>query len=169
LTSKTSSAVIAFLLAVSGIALFLIRYFPLGISPQDVIVYAAMLIGLFAVFASFGSGRKAMLFVSSAVFLTGAALFTVGQMDIISRQQVTFPAALIIAGLSLLMLFLDEMKNKVFALTGLFLIISGVLFVYLRRDFAFISFANNLGYNLMSFWPVYILIAGTVYLLRKKV
>lgn len=169
MTKKVSSAITGILFALTGISLFLIRFIPLGASPLDVIIYAMMLIGFVSVYFSFGVNRQGSLFVSSALFLIGAALFTVGQMDIISRQQVTLPAALIITGLSLVMLFVDETKNKVFLLTGLFLIICGAAFVYFRRSLSFISFANDVGYTLMNFWPVYILIIGTVYLLRKKI
>jgi len=169
LSNRTYSTVISLLLAFAGIALFIARMFPIGVTQLDVITAAMVLIGFMGAFFSIGTIRKGAIFVSSVLFLTGVALITAQHIEIISARQMVFPSAFIIAGLSFLMLFIDEPKNLAFLISSLFMLASGLALVYFRKSFGAISFTNDLGYSLMKFWPVYILIAGSVYLLRKKI
>jgi hypothetical protein len=130
--------------------------------------YVLIIYGLTLVYLSFGKGRKASLFTGTILFLTGIIFFLSGSIDFPTPSIMIIPSFMFITGAGFLILFIDDVYNIVLLIIAFAFILLGISATILWGSITTGSFLLNLGVVALRYWPVALIAAGIIVLLRKE-
>lgn len=83
-----------------------------------------------------GSGRKPAVFFSSLLFLSGLFLFISDKFPLMEGGEIFFPSLMFILAGSLLMVWIEETRQRFFLWLSLFLAGVPVVYILLSRGFS---------------------------------
>lgn len=150
------------LISVSGLKI-------INIGIDEIIGAVLILLSVTSVSLSFTWNRRDLLFLFTAVFMVGIIFFIKSHFEIIESRGLIFSSILLISSSGFLILYSDNMKERVFLYTGIFFFVLGYLSITLLRDLGIIGFANSLANTAEDIWPVILILFGlTIYINRKK-
>lgn len=159
---------LGFSLIIIGI-FFLLRFFEIINTPFTLIAsYVFIFYGIADVYFSFGTGYRGRLFFASIIFLSGIMMFVINNYEILYPSSAIFPSILFITGAGFLILFIDNMNEKIFLYSGIFLTLISLLSITFLKDSAIIQTANNISMLVLDYWPVFVLLFGINILLMRK-
>lgn len=135
---------------------------------DELIGTALILLAVASVFLSFTRNRRDFLFFFTSVFMIGIIFLTKSHFEIIESRGLIFSSILFISGSGFLILFSDNMKEKVFLYNGIFFFALGYLSITLLRDLGIIGFANSLANTAEEVWPVLLILFGLIIFINRK-
>jgi hypothetical protein len=129
--------------------------------------YALIFYGVASVYTSFGEKNKVLIFIGSAAFLTGIVLSLPSHFDFIRPLNVFIPSSILIAGISLFIVYFDDTSNKTILLAALILLLAGVIFILAARKVQPVVFGESILKIIEVYWPVLIVISGITIILKR--
>lgn len=137
-------------------------------SQNEITALSLMLFGIPTVYYSFENSLRGNLIAGVAAFLTGVILFVKDNFEIFENRGMILSSILFISGAILLFLYIENPAEKIFALSGLMLVLFGYLASTVLKNFVMLGLANRLAYYLEDFWPVILMVLGISILLNRK-
>ena len=139
----------------------------INLENEEILSYVFIFYGISSVYVSFGNNSKFRLFIGSIVFLFGIIFFIFNYFEIFYSTKIIFPSALLILGISSLMLYFDNTKEKVILYISLIFILLGIVFSASVGTMRLGSFLSSVYNILLKYWIV-ILIAMIIVLAIKR-
>ena len=137
------------------------------ISPKELLGYIMIFYGIATVYTSFGEKNKFLIFVGSVIFLSGIVISLPSHFDFIKPLNIFVPSAILIAGISLFIVYFDDTKNKTILFASLILTIAGVIFILAARQIQFEVFGESIIKIIEVYWPVLLIISGITIILKR--
>ncbi len=139
----------------------------INLANEEILSYTFIFYGISSVYISFGKNNKLRLFVGTTVFLVGIIFFIFNYFEIFYSTKIIFPSALLILGISSLMLYIDNIKDKVVLYISLILILAGIVFTASAGTMHLGSFLSSVINILFKYWIV-ILIAAIIFMAIRR-
>lgn len=118
---------------------------------------------------SFRTGNRKMISLSTILFLVGVALIVKNSYDIIDTRGLVLVSILFISGALFLILFIDEMKQKVFLFAGVALIVLSYFSLTVLKEIGLFKWLKTIGDMFDVFLPVILILFGmSIFVNRKK-
>jgi hypothetical protein len=122
-----------------------------------------------SVFISLMKSRRTLIFVFTVIFMIGIIFITKSHYEIIESRGLIFSSILFISGSGFLILYTDNLKERVFLYTGILFFVLGYFSITFFRELGIIEFANSLANIVEDFWPIVLILLGlTIFINRKK-
>ena len=122
-----------------------------------------------SVFLSLMKNRRDLLFLFTVTFMIGIIFITKSHFEIIESRGLIFSSILFISGSGFLILYTDNLKERVFLYTGILFFALGYFSVTFLRELGIIGFVNSLANIAEDFWPVILILLGlAIFVNRKK-
>lgn len=151
--------------------ILLLKYFSL-VSADYSEIYGFIFCGygIIAVYKLSGSGNKGGLFTAGVLFILGVSLIVVENYEILSPAKLFLPTILFSAGTGFALLFLDNYRERVFLITSIIMLASGVFSAIYFDLLTSIQAANRIAVVIFYYWPViFVLIGFSIILNRNRV
>ncbi len=146
-----------YLLAATILFIFLKIFGLIYLNINEIFGYAFVLFGISAVFLMFGQNRRGILFIGSTIFLIGLLIIVIYNFDIIRTNAIVIPALLFILGISFLVLFVDDGKNKNTLYLFLIFSLAGLVITLLGGTITLNRFFNSIVDVIAEFWFIILL------------
>lgn len=153
---------ITYLLIFLALSIILELFNLINFEGTELISYVFIFLGIGSVYLSFGRGKGIIIFFGSLIFLTGLILFLFNNFEFTDPYGIIFPAVFLVFGISALMVFFDNMENKVMLLTSLIFILTGFIFTMVIGSLSFTEFVNSIVNITLSYWPVILIVLGII-------
>jgi hypothetical protein len=137
----------------------------INLDPNEIFGNGFVLYGILSAGISFRNQKKGILFVGSVSFLGGIILFIISSFDLVNTNSIVFPAFMFIFSAAFFMLFLDDLKNKVFLTVALVFFASGLVSTIFIGSISTFSFFNAIGEIIVRYWVVELIIILAMILL----
>lgn len=166
--NRNNQGVLSLILILIGVTYMLNFWGMITLNSQKILAFAFMIYGIVTVYNTLGTHRKGRLFFGSALFLSGVVMFVLQYSRFLQFSMIIFPSLLFIVGAGFLMLFIDDMQNKVFLYSSTVLLCCGLAFLVFIRVIPIMNFANRIASGLFEYYPVFIILFGLYVLLNRK-
>jgi hypothetical protein len=150
--------VASILLNITGIA---------HIVPADLIGYSLIFYGVATVYTSFGNKNKFFVFAGSVIFLGGILISLPAHIDFIRPLNILIPSSILIAGISLLIVYFDDVNNKSVLIASIILIAAGIVFIFTAREIHFLMFGESILRIIRDYWLALLVISGITIILKR--
>ena len=130
--------------------------------------YALIFYGIGTVYLSMGKNKKNLLFVGAAAFLVGIELFITSNYDFLRISHIVLPSIFFILGTAFLVLFIDDLSNKLLLIISIIFLVSSLFFFTKLGTFNLSNFVTATISISRKYWPVLIIITAIILLLRKN-
>jgi hypothetical protein len=168
LPDRIGHSVIKIFVIIIGIAYSLKLIGFIKISDTGFFSYALPIYGIVAVYFSFNTNRKAFLFFSTAVFMTGVLFYVLENFNIFNSVSLILPAIIFILGSCFIILYLENFSNKIFLYVAITLILFSTFFILMYRFFFVKRGLTALGNIFLDYYPILIVFAGIMILTKNK-
>lgn len=158
--------ILTYLLLFLTLSLVLKFFGVLLISGSEILSYGLIFFGISSVFVSFGNKQKYSLFLGTVIFLTGLLIFFVERFLIFWSSPIFLSASAFILGISFLMLFFDELKNKTYLFIGIFFILAGFLLTLLFGHISLLLFVESIFDVAINYWLIVAIVLAILVLIR---
>ncbi len=155
------------LLLFAAVSIFLNIFGILEIDSTTFFGYGLIFYGVASVYTSFGAKNKILIFIGSAVFLAGIVISLPSHFDFIRPLNVFIPASILIAGISLFIVYFDDTSNKVILFAALILLLAGMIFILADRNIQPAVFGESILKIVEIYWPVLLVISGITIILKR--
>ncbi len=155
------------LLLFAAASVFLNIFGILEIDSTTFFGYGLIFYGVASVYTSFGEKNKVIIFIGSAAFLAGIVISLQGHFDFIRPLNIFIPSSILIAGISLFIVFIDDTSNKTVLLAALILLITGIIFILAARNVQPAVFGESVLKIIEVYWPVLLVISGITIILKR--
>lgn len=140
----------------------------LNISFTELAGYALIFYGLGTVYVSMGKNKKHLLFIGAVSFLIGVELFITSNYDFLNLSNIVLPSIFFILGTAFLVLFIDDLSNRLLLMIAIIFLISGFFFFTKLGTFNVSDFLKSTLSISITYWPVIIIITALILLLKKE-
>ena len=137
------------------------------IESGDFLGYILIFYGIATVYTSFGERNKFLIFIGSVLFLSGIAMSLPSHFDFVRPRNIFIPSAILIAGISLFIVYFDDTKNKVVLFASLLLTIAGLIFILAARQIQISVLGESILKIIEVYWPVLLVISGITIILKR--
>ena len=121
------------------------------------------------VYFALNNGERGNLTASKILFLVGVVFLVKSYFEILDSRGIVFFSVLFISGSVLMILFIENIKERIFLYTGIVILLLSYLSVTQFRKLGLFNAANRIGNLLEIFWPVILIVMGiTIFINRKK-
>ncbi len=155
------------LLLFAAVSIFLSIFGILEIDSITFFGYGLIFYGVASVYTSFGEKNKVLIFIGSAAFLTGIVISLPSHFDFIHPLNVFIPSAVLIAGISLFIVYFDDTSNRAILLAASILLITGIVFILAARSIQPAVFGESFLKIIEVYWPVLLVISGITIILKR--
>ena len=153
-----------------GIVLFLKYIGIVSASYNEIYGYVFSGYCIIAVYILSGSGNKGGLFIAGVLFILGVSLIVLENYEILSPVKFLLPSILFSAGTGFALLFIDNIRERVFLIISIIMLAAGMFSVIYFDLLSSIQAANRIALVIFYYWPViFILIGFSIILNRKRV
>jgi len=115
-----------------------------------------------------GRQKRNLLFVGAVAFLIGIELFIMNNYDFLKLSNVVLPSIFFILGTAFLILFIDDLSNKLLLAISVIFLISGIFFFAKLGTFNLNDFLKSTLSISVKYWPVIIIVTALILLLKKN-
>ncbi len=137
------------------------------IEPRELWGYGFIFYGIATVYTSFGSRNKFPIFIGSVIFLSGIVISLPVHFDFIRPLNIFIPSSVLIAGISLLIVYLDDRDSKSILFASLILLAAGLIFIVAARQIQIPVFGESILKVIEVYWPVLLVISGITIILKR--
>jgi len=120
------------------------------------------------VYISLNTGERQKLVFATILFLVGVVFFIKSQYEIFDTRGIVFSSILFISGSVLLILFIENTKEKIFLIAAIVLILLSYAAATLFKGVGLFTTTNRLGTLLEIFWPLILILFGISIFARRK-
>jgi len=118
---------------------------------------------------SLENGKRDKLVWATILFCVSVVLIVKSYFEILDTRGIIFVSILFVSGTVLMLLFIENMKEKVFFFSSLILILLSYLSVTFFKNLGLFETANKIGNLVEVFWPVILIVLGIgIFIKRKK-
>ena len=150
--------VVSIILNISGIT---------EIDSKELWGYGLIFYGIATVYTSFGGKNKFLIFIGSVIFLSGIVISLPAHFDFVRPLNIFIPSSVLIIGISLLIVYLDDTQNRSILLASIILIASGVFFIFAARQLQIVIYWESVLKIIEVYWPVLLVISGITIILKR--
>ena len=149
--------------------LSILKYFGIvSLSPEQVLGTAIIFYSVPSVYYSLENGRREKLVWATVLFCVAVIFAVKSYFEILDTRGIVFVLILFAAGASFLLLFIENMKAKIFLLTSLSLILLSYLSVSLLKGLGLFDIVNKMGDLFETVWPAILILLGMTIFMRRK-
>jgi hypothetical protein len=159
--------ILTFLLLFLVAAMLLRTINIITLDPTELYGYGFILYGIATVYTTFGEGNKFLLFLGSVLFLLGIIISLPAHFEIVGLSNMYVPSAVLIAGISLFVVYFDNTENNTILIASLILLIAGVVLIFLLREIQFLVFLESIPDFIAVYWPILLIVSGITFILRR--
>ena len=134
---------------------------------RELFGYSFIFYGVATVYTSFGERNKFLIFLGAVIFLSGIAISLPAHFDFIRPVNIFIPSSVLIAGISLFIVYFDDTKNKTILFASLILIVTGLIFILSARNIQPVVFIESVLKIVEVYWPVLLIISGITIILKR--
>ncbi len=160
-------SILAFLLLFVAASILLNYTGLVEINSTDLLGYGLIFYGVATVYTSFGGNNKFLIFFGSVIFLSGIVVSLPAHFDFIRPLNIFIPSSILIAGISLLIVYFDDINNKAILVASIILVIAGIIFILAARQVQFAVFGESILKIIEVYWPVLLVISGITIILKR--
>ena len=165
----TKNRILIVYLLIFLVASILLRLFGIfNFTSSELLSYTLIFAGFGLFFNSFGKGNKALLFSSSFIFLWGVILFLINNFEFTDNSTLIFPALVLNIGFSFLIVFINNIKDKIYLIISLIFILFGTLAVLWKGNFNSSIFLSSLVKIAINYWPIVLIAGGLIFILTRS-
>lgn len=161
-------SILIYLLIFLAFSILLSLFGVIDFSLTEISGYILIFFGIGIVYLSFGRNRKISLFIGTFSFLTGLVLYIISHFDFLRASVLLIPSVLLIFGISILFVAVDNPFSITSFIISLILISLGIYYSSNSGTLTFSDFSGSLLDLLIVYWPVFIIFGGIFLLLRKE-
>jgi len=129
--------------------------------------YGLIFYGIATVYTSFGGRNKFLIFIGSVIFLSGIVISLPAHFDFIRPLNIFIPSSVLITGISLFIVYLDDTDSKSILFASLILLAAGLLFIIAARQIQIPVFGESILKVIEVYWPVLLVISGITIILKR--
>ncbi len=140
----------------------------INITFTEIMGYALIFYGIADVYLSMGKNKKRLLFIGAVAFLVGVELLITSNYDIFKLSNIVLPSIFFILGTAFLVLFIDDLTNRLLLAISLIFLISGVYFFARLGVFNAADFFKSVFSISIKYWPIVLIVTALILLLKKQ-
>lgn len=153
----------------------------ISITYSGIFGYALIFYGISEVYSSLGTRQKIKLFTGTTSFLIGMYLFLINNFILFNTKSLILPLALFIISAVSFIYLLDEFgtqgdnsasasrKNRLtYFLISIIFLILGIIVIWLSSPNEKVNFITAIQKVAASYWPIILIAAGIIFLIRKR-
>jgi hypothetical protein len=163
-----NNSIVTYLIVFFVLSLILKLFGVIEISYSELAGYLLIFYGIGAVYTSMGRNKKGILFIGSVAFLIGVMLFITSNYDITRFSNVVLPSIFFILGTAFLVLFIDDLSNKMLIIVSIIFFLSGFFFFAKLGTFSISDFIKATLSIIIKYWLVVIILTAIILLLKKN-
>ena len=165
---KHSQITILTLVLIFFVAAVFLRLLDLiNLDSTELFAYGFILYGVATVYTTFGEKNKFLLFAGSVVFLAGIVISLPQHFEFVKPLNIFLPSSALILGIALLIVFLDDTKNKAIMIASFILIIAGFVLVFISRSVQLSVYFESVIDFIIVYWPVLLIVSGVTIILKR--
>ena len=139
----------------------------INITFTEIMGYALIFYGIADVYSSMGKNKKTLLFIGAVAFLVGVELLITSNYDFFKLSNIVLPSIFFILGTAFLVLFIDDLKNRLLLAISIIFLISGVYFFGRLGIFNSADFFRSLFSISRKYWPIIVIVTAIILLIKK--
>jgi hypothetical protein len=147
---------------------YLNNSFGLDFNMEELLGMVMIIFGIPSVYFSLNGEKRNELFLFTIIFLIGIVLVVESRFALVDTKGLVFSSVLFIGGAAFFMLFIDNLKEKVFLSISIALLILGFVSTNIFRQIGIINAAHNIVSLLKNFLPAILIILGAVVFAARK-
>jgi hypothetical protein len=151
-----------------GIILLIGKSHLINIPVESITGFILLLYSIITYHQAFSHKRREVLILVTILFLTGIILLVKANIDIHDARGFVFTSVLFISGSVFIVLFLENTEEKIFAVSGIILIILSYLTTTILKKLGLFHLTNEFANLFGFFWPVVLIIFGLIIFLNRK-
>lgn len=140
----------------------------ISITFTEIMGYALIFYGIANVYLSMGKNKKRLLFIGAIAFLVGVELLITSNYDFFKLSAIVLPSIFFILGTAFLILFIDDLSNKLLLAISVIFLISGIFLFAKLGTFNPNDFLKSTLSISVKYWPVIIIVTALILLLKKN-
>ena len=143
----------------------------LGLIRIDENIFLSILLILYGactVYFNLSLGSRGKLVIACTVFFIGTVVLVSNLYELIISNRFIVVSFLFILGADLFILFLDNLEEKAFLITGGFVLILSYLSLNFYKSIPSIPILSSIGLVFLDIWPAVIFLIGIVILATHK-
>jgi hypothetical protein len=149
--------------------LSLLRYFGIvSLSNEQLFGTAIIFYSLPTVYITLENGRREKLVWATVLFCLGVIFIVKSYFEILDTRGIVFASILFASGAAFMLLFIENIKEKIFLISALLLILLSYLSVTFFKKLGLFETVNKLGNLFEVFWPIVLMILGIALFLNRK-
>ena len=135
---------------------------------EDVVGIVFIFYSIPTVYSALSNGERGKLTSSTILFLVGVVFLVKSYFEILDTRGIIFFSILFISGSVLVILFIENIKEKIFLYTGIALLVLSYLSITQFKKFGLFNAANRIGNLSEVFWPVILIVMGMIIFVNRK-
>lgn len=140
----------------------------INITFTEIVGYALIFYGMAEVYSSMGKNKKRLLFIGAVAFLVGVELLITSNYDFFKLSNIVLPSIFFILGTAFLVLFIDDLKNRLLLSISIIFLISGVYFFGRLGVFYPADFLKSAISISRKYWPIMVIVTVLILLIKNK-
>ncbi len=152
-----------------GGLIYLSKSFGFGLNAEENFGIALIFYGIATVYLSLNIGNRSRLFAGTILFFVGIVFIMKSHFELGGERGLVFASILFASGAAFLILYIENVKEKVFLYAAILLMSLGYASTNIFKQFGVLQTANKIANAVDNFWPVILILFGlSVFLTRKK-
>ena len=135
---------------------------------EDVVGIVFIFYSIPTVYSALNNGERGKLTASTILFLVGVVFLVKSYFEILDTRGIVFFSVLFISGSVLIILFIENIKEKIFLYAGIVLFILSYLSITQFKKLGLFNAANRIGILFEVFWPVILIVMGMIIFINRK-
>lgn len=148
----------------------LLRYFGVvSLSNEQLFGTAIIFYSLPTVYISLESGRREKLVLATVLFCVGVIFIVKSYFEILDTRGIVFASILFASGAAFMLLFIENIKERIFLISALLLILLSYLSVTFFKKLGLFETVNKIGDLFEVFLPAILIVLGiSIFINRKR-
>ncbi len=148
----------------------LLRYFGVvSLSNEQLFGTAIIFYSLPTVYISLESGRREKLVWATILFCVGVIFIVKSYFEILDTRGIVFASILFASGAAFMLLFIENIKERIFLISALLLILLSYLSVTFFKKLGLFETVNKIGDLFEVFLPAILIVLGiSIFINRKR-
>lgn len=152
-----------------GVLALLDSYAVISVSSEKILGFVLIFYSVPTFYSSLNNSKRASLITATALFFVGIMFLVKSYFQIIDGRGIVFASILFVGGAVMLVLYLENLKEKIFMISGVVLILLSIFAVTILKNFGLFDLSNRIADKLELFWPVILIVLGiSLFINRKK-
>ncbi len=135
---------------------------------EDVVGIVFIFYSIPTVYSALSNSERGKLTSSTILFFVGVVFLVKSYFEILDTRGIVFFSVLFISGSVLVILFIENIKEKIFLYAGIVLLVLSYLSITQFKKFGLFNAANRIGNLSEVFWPVILIVMGMIIFVNRK-